>query len=233
MGHDLHDHPTIVLTFAGTPELEADTEAFARTRHCPEEQTIAKARSARCQEAFDLHLCPIGGFAPAGGSERFRWTVMIGNLVPRSRGLLRISGSDPEAPPLIDHGFLTDPAGDDVTVLSDGVRLVREVMRHGLEFRVGREPPASAGAQGGAALDAWIRASVAHYYHPVGTCKMGHDDDAGAVVDSSGRLRGLDDLWIADCSIIPAIPRANTALPAVVIGIKVAEAMTASRARRG
>jgi choline dehydrogenase-like flavoprotein len=60
-----------------------------------------------------------------------------------------------------------------VTVLGDGVRLVREVMRHGLEFRVGRELPASAGAQGGAALDAWIRASVAHYYHPVGTCKMG------------------------------------------------------------
>jgi choline dehydrogenase len=99
---------------------------------------------------------------------------------------------------------------------------------------VGRELPASAGAQGGAALDAWIRASVAHYYHPVGTCKMGHDDDdAAAVVDSSGRLRGLDDLWIADCSIIPAIPRANTALPVVVIWIKVAEAMSACRARRG
>jgi hypothetical protein len=78
---------------------------------CTSASVRPRARSARCQEAFDLHLCPIGGFAPAGGSERFRWTVMIGNLAPRSRGLLRISGSDPEAPPLIDHGFLTDPAG--------------------------------------------------------------------------------------------------------------------------
>src|SRR5205814_744030 len=52
--------------------------------------------------------------------------------------------------------------------------------------------------------EAWI-----HYYHPVGTCKMGPASDAAAVVDPRLRLHGLEGGYVADCAIIPVVPRAN------------------------
>jgi choline dehydrogenase len=73
-----------------------------------------------------------------------------------------------------------------------------------------------------AALEEWIETAVEHYYHPVGTCAMGPSADPLAVTDAGGRVHGLDNVFVADCSIIPVIPRANTNLPAVVIGERIA-----------
>ncbi len=61
VGRNLHDHPSVVVGFAGTPELERRMAAFAAERWMPEEQVIAKARSPRCAASFDLHLYPVGG----------------------------------------------------------------------------------------------------------------------------------------------------------------------------
>jgi choline dehydrogenase len=63
---------------------------------------------------------------------------------------------------------------------------------------------------------------IGHYYHPVGTCAMGIDGDTGAVTDARGRVLGLENAYVADCSLIPVIPRANTNIPAVVIGERIA-----------
>jgi choline dehydrogenase len=60
-----------------------------------------------------------------------------------------------------------------------------------------------------AALDAFVRRDVASAYHPCGTCRMGGDGDAHAVVDPALRFRGLDGLRIVDASVIPRIPSAN------------------------
>ena len=73
-----------------------------------------------------------------------------------------------------------------------------------------------------AAVSAWIEEPVGHYYHPVGTCAMGDASDPMAVTDARGRVHGLDNAFVADCSIIPVIPRANTNIPAVVIGERIA-----------
>jgi choline dehydrogenase len=51
---------------------------------------------------------------------------------------------------------------------------------------------------------------------------MGVDGDDGAVTDARGRIHGLENAYVADCSIIPVIPRANTNVPAVVIGERIA-----------
>ena len=76
-----------------------------------------------------------------------------------------------------------------------------------------------------AALQEHVRASSVHYYHPVGTCRMGPASDPLAVVDADGRVHGLEGLRIADCSIMPVVPRANTNIPAVVVGEKIAALM--------
>lgn len=62
-------------------------------------------------------------------------------------------------------------------------------------------------------LEGWVRGNSGGYWHPVGTCRMGRAGDPGAVVDEIGRVHGVDGVVVADASIFPTIPRANTNLP--------------------
>jgi choline dehydrogenase-like flavoprotein len=70
-----------------------------------------------------------------------------------------------------------------------------------------------------------IRRSHVHYYHPVGTCALGSTADPAAVCDADGRLHGLGRIVVADCSLMPVVPRANTNVPAVVVGERIADAL--------
>jgi choline dehydrogenase-like flavoprotein len=81
-------------------------------------------------------------------------------------------------------------------------------------------------------LERAIRRLHTHYFHPVGTCALGAARDPDAVCDGSGRVHGLDRVVVADCSLMPVVPRANTNVPAVVVGEVVADALLA-HARRG
>jgi choline dehydrogenase-like flavoprotein len=68
------------------------------------------------------------------------------------------------------------------------------------------------------ALGFYVRAATIPMFHPVGTAKMGRTDDPAAVVRPDCRVRGLDGLWVADASIMPAIPQGNTNATAIMIG---------------
>jgi len=69
----------------------------------------------------------------------------------------------------------------------------------------------------GAALDAWLKATVSDYVHARGSCRMGSPDDPSAVVDPRCRFISVEGLSVVDASVIPVIPRANTHLTAVMI----------------
>lgn len=71
-------------------------------------------------------------------------------------------------------------------------------------------------------LEAYIRETVGGVWHPSGTCRMGADGDRLAVTNGSGKVRGLDGLFICDASIMPTIPCANTNLPTIMIAEKIA-----------
>ena len=73
----------------------------------------------------------------------------------------------------------------------------------------------------------YLREHVAHYYHPVGTCAMGLNDDD--VCDAKGQVRGLNRVTVADVSLMPQIPRANTNLPAVMTGIRIADLLLGTK----
>jgi choline dehydrogenase len=67
-----------------------------------------------------------------------------------------------------------------------------------------------------------IRDRVSPYHHPVGTCAMGPDPSAGAVVDARGAVHGIARLFVADASVMPTIPSANTNLPTIVVADRIA-----------
>lgn len=220
VGKNLHDHPTLYLKYRGTLELVRAMQDFeTRGGMIYSEQSIGKLRSEYCTTAFDLHTFPIGGpFPGAGGGEsEWQFVLPIANMVPLSRGTVRLTTSDPAARPLIDVGYLTDPAGQDTKILISGLELLRDYANHPpLHNLLGDEREESASIKD--ALT--VQQNCMHYYHPVGACKMGRDADA--VVNSRGQVYGIPNLYVADASIMPTIPRANTNIPALVVAERIA-----------
>ncbi|MDR3081882.1 MAG: GMC family oxidoreductase [Streptomyces sp.] len=216
-GANQHDHPNVQLEFRGTEELQGTTDAFAKDHWAPDEQVIVKARSRQREEAFDLHFFGYAPVTPKGN----RWILNIACMTPRSRGRLDIMDGGPKTHPLIDHRYLSDEEGHDLQVLVDGVMLARELTADGrCRSLLGEESRPGAGVATPAAVRDYVTRTCEHYYHPVGTCRMGTDEEA--VVDPTGAVRGITGLHVADCSIMPVIPRANTNVPAAVIGERVA-----------
>ncbi len=218
VGHNLHDHPSVYLQFSGSTRLIGDLEAFSqRGNTLVAEQSLAKLRSAHCAAAFDLHVFPIGGRAAL---DRTQWefVIPVANMVPGSRGRVTLSDARPTSAPCIDTGYLTDPAGADLEVLLSGMEIAREITRQSpLAELLGAELPATAQI----ADPESVRRNCLHYFHPVGTCKLGSGADPLAVVDARGKVHGFDNLYVADASIMPIIPRANTYIPTLAVAERV------------
>jgi choline dehydrogenase len=213
------------LIFGGTPRLEAAMTTFAEEWWMPEEQTIAKIRSGlypQSARGFDLHLYPVGG--PNSESETgWHWSLPVACMTPRSRGAVTLRSPDPEREPKIEHRYLSDPKRHDRAVLREGLRVARTLAAQpGLRDHLGTELSPGSAIKDDAAIEEWIEGAIEHYYHPVGTCAMGPADEPLAVTDARGRVHGLENVFVADCSIMPVIPRANTNLPAVVVGERIA-----------
>ncbi len=81
------------------------------------------------------------------------------------------------------------------------------------------------------ALEAFVRANISPLAHHCGTCKMGRADDPLAVVDSEGRVIGVEGLRVADASVMPRVPRGNTNLPTLMIAEKLSDAVLARGAQ--
>jgi choline dehydrogenase len=151
-------------------------------------------------------------------------TVAAVLLQPRSVGEVRLASADPFAPPEIDPRYLTDPGGDDARTLIAGVRLARRVLAEvPLAAHVTGELLPGEEADDDDALRAHLRDRSQTLYHPVGTCRMGEDDDA--VVTPDLRVRGIEALRVVDASVIPALPRGHTNWPTVMVAERAAELM--------
>lgn len=223
VGAGLFDQPSLSIELSGTEELQRRMEAFAAERGwAPDEQVIMKAPSAVEREAFDLHVFPWSPPDPDTG--RRRWYLAGACLTPRSRGTLAIRGRDPERQPRIDNAFLSDPEGHDLGALRSLVGLFRELCAQpAVRDLLGEEVGASAAARDDAAVEDFIRANVSHYWHPMGSCRMGPDGDAGAVCTPRGLVRGLENAYVVDTSLMPTAPRGFPMLPTIAIAGQVAD----------
>ena len=141
---------------------------------------------------------------------------------PQSRGSLRLASADPAAKPVISTGYLTDPA--DLQTLISGVRLARDMAAQGpLAALSDSETYPGKAVQTDEDLVEYLRSTAHSANAVVGTCAMGADPGAGAVVDSSLRVFGVPNLRVVDASVIPKLPGGQTAAPVVMIAEKAAE----------
>lgn len=151
--------------------------------------------------------------------EHLFWAGVVA-LHPRSRGWVTLKSPDPRTLPGITLNLLSDPA--DVATLVAGIRAARRIYRTEPQATLtGTERAPGDGVDSDEALSAYVRDSVVVSMHPVGTCAMGRGPDS--VVDSQLRVIGVEGLRVADASVMPTVPGANTNATTVMIGERAAD----------
>ena len=136
-----------------------------------------------------------------------------------SRGHLMLRSDDPTAHPTIDPCYLDDPR--DLQTLVEGLKLAREIVAQSSYNKV-RGEELTPGKEVGTKedLEEYVRQTAETLYHPVGTCRMGSDEQS--VVDPALRVRGVDQLRVVDASVMPSVPTGNTNAPTLMIAEKAA-----------
>ena len=149
---------------------------------------------------------------------------------PKSRGRLTLASSNPQDDLRFEARMLQDPS--DLDTLRRGIRLAREIfdqaeLRDVLSEEVW--PSASIDTRVGSnSLDDAIRKHARTIFHPAGTCRMG--GSPSAVVDSELRVNGVDNLRVADCSVMPALVSGNTNAPTMMIAGRAADFILSTEA---
>lgn len=218
VGQNLQDHLFTGVVYRSRlnhPEAELVSEAGLFTRTNTQDPRAAPG----LQMTFGT-----GKFLPPGAAPEqhvgpgFTFGPVL--IQPESRGEVRLKSLDPLDNAKVQPRYLAAQA--DAEVLAEGIELAREIANTSAfdDFR-GEELAPGPMASGRSELLRYVAASASTLWHPVGTCRMGNDD--GAVVDPSLQVRGVEKLWVADASVMPAIPAGNTHAPVVMIAERAAD----------
>jgi choline dehydrogenase len=148
------------------------------------------------------------------------WSLFGGVVRPKSRGRIRLTGSNPDDPVQIEANTLSHP--DDLKAAIACVELCREI-GNSAPLRPFTKREVMPGNLKVAELEDFMRDAAATYFHQTCTAKMGRD--AMSVVDSQLKVYGIENLRIADGSIMPRVTTGNTMAPCIVIGERAAEAL--------
>jgi len=229
VGANLQDHPEGVVVWSTTQPVpepvvqEWEVGIFAR---------VADDAEGDPNLMFHLGLVPFDAHTTAMGYPTAPNGVSLTPNVcrSRSRGTVRLRSRHPGDVPAIDFAYFTDPEGHDEAVMVAGVELARRIMADGaMAPWIDRELAPGPAMVDTAELSNYVRSTANTVYHPVGTCRMGTDPatspdgTAGAVVDPSLRVHGVEGLRVADASVFPLIPSVNPAITAMMVGERCAD----------
>jgi choline dehydrogenase len=214
VGANLSDHPAlaIVCTVKNPSLLDLDQ---------PIVQTILRYTAPGSDHRNDLQIEAFS-FSPRGGSLN---SFAIASVLEQaySRGRVRLTSADPQAAPVIEQQFCEDERDRQRlgSCFRDTVAFTQTKPMSDLILQTIFPDPRR--ALDDESIADLCRRLAASGFHPSGTVKMGPATDPGAVVDQYGRAHCLDGLVVADASIMPEVPRANTNLTSIMIGEMIGE----------
>lgn len=229
VGANLHDHAVVPLklhvkgelgyqaTAQGFGSLKAGMRYFA-TKDGPAAgngvETVSyfdpddPSRDEATVQCYHVPIISSDGLTPTGTQSGLTFEIVV--LQPKSRGSVRLADADPRSMPLIDPNYMGEP--EDVRVAVEAIKMVRKVVAEpSLADIVTEEVEPGPQRQSDADIGEWVRQVATTMWHPVGTCRMGHDNRA--VVDSHLRVKGIAALHVIDASIMPNITSGNTNAP--------------------
>jgi choline dehydrogenase len=211
VGRNLIDHPGVSVDLPYRHEV----------RPGPIFQIVATFHSAAqaSRDPPDLQ-CLVYGPYPDSADGPASFSVAAALLKPISRGTVRLRSTDPADPPRIELGYYRE--NDDIERMIGGFGRVLEAASQPSLAALSMAT-SIASVQSPADLRDWIRRNTWTYHHPVGTCAMGLDPAAGAVVSPDGRVHGVEDLFVADASVMPDIPSSNTHLPTIMVAERLSD----------
>ena len=219
VGQNFQDHPAIGCIWEYQKPLAPRNNASEATFFWKSDPSLDTPDIQTCQVEV-----PIGAVemiarynAPAGS-----W-AMVGSIVrPKSRGRIRLTGPNPLDPLQIEPHHLSHP--DDLKVAIACVELCREI-GNSVALRPFAKREVMPGSLKGAELENFIQDSVVTFWHQTCTAKMGRD--SMSVVDANLKVYGIENLRIADGSIMPRVTTGNTMAPCVIIGERAGEILKA------
>lgn len=213
VGANLSDHPALaILLKPKFPEFCA--------ADLPLVQTICRYTSAGSTSPLDVNIELITRARTRSGEPLFMLAPSLEQV--DGRGEVRQTSLDPQSMPTIEPHFGENDrdVARHIASLQDAMALAQ---RGPLQEFIDEIIFPDQARSGLADLDKLARRVSASGYHPCGTAKMGPAGDPTAVVDQHGRCHAIDQLVVADASIMPTVPRANINLSSIMIGEMVGE----------
>lgn len=170
---------------------------------------------------IQFHFLPVAiNYNGSNAVNEHGFQAHVGSMRSPSRGRIQLKSKDPRQHPSILFNYMSHE--QDWQEFRDGIRLTREIMAQpALDPYRGREISPGAHVQSDAELDAFIREHAETAFHPSCSCKMGEDDMA--VVDSQGRVHGVQGLRVVDASIMPEIITGNLNATTIMMAEKIAD----------
>jgi choline dehydrogenase len=208
VGKNLKDHPAVALWFLVRPE-------FVTGPDDPIGQCMLRYTAQGSPIHTDMFIREV--------QLTEKLLLWAGIYAESSAGEVRIVSPDPNTRPTINFNFLDDPF--DRRRMREAIRLAITLSEHENMRAILAERliPSDDELATDAALEAWIEQTVDSGKHLTSTCRMGPAGDPLAVVDHEGRVHGVENLRVADASIMPRPPRGNTNATSIVVGERIAE----------
>ena len=225
VGQNLRDHPIVAVILRVKDDFPQDPLG-------PRTQTAIRYTATGSPDRNDMQITASAFSSPIGGADPFDSEGVRFNCILEfadGAGEVKLSANDPNVQPVLNYRYLE--LDRDLERLRESVRITVRLLEHQAFGPIVAErlQPTDEDLATDDNLDKWMRKTVFNTTHASGTCKIGPDSDPLAVVDQHLNIHGLQNIKVADASVMPNVIRANTNCTTIMIGERCADWIKSSQ----